>query len=162
MTRRTAAQTAKAPAEATTTAPAPLALSVRRSEGVKKAKREREFNPTEEAVLASANGEGALAFDVATEQDADRVLSLLQRAASDNKLGMSKSKTQNADGSWTVDFEAKNEKRARKYTNVDIRTWAAANGWGEVSGPIPKELRDAYKVANGFAKNTVEENNNQG
>jgi hypothetical protein len=58
-----------------------LSLALRPSEGVKRAERVREENPTLEAVQLSLDSPQA--YDVATEEDAKRVTSLLRRAAQD-------------------------------------------------------------------------------
>lgn len=55
-------------------------------------------------------------------------------------------------GVTQVHFAVKAGKTERKYTAEDIRKWAAANGHGEITGKIPTEVRDAFKRANGYAK----------
>ena len=145
----------------------PVSLSVRRSEGVKRAEREKESNPFTEYVQASLDQGCALAVDAADEETAKRYTSLLRRAAQDLNVGLSQSTTPNGDGTFSVDFEAKGRKRARKYTNADIRAWYAEAyrtdaGPAELSGPISKSIRELFKEANGYGKSTVEENNSQG
>lgn len=134
--------------------PAPatgLNLTVRRSEGIERAKRAKETNPTEEAVKASLT-EGPLAYDVANEEEAKKVQSLLRRAAQDNQLGLSMQARKHSNGTWTVDFQATNVKRARKYTAADIREWAASTAWGAIVGPIPPSCREEFKIAKGYSK----------
>lgn len=51
-----------------------------------------------------------------------------------------------------VHFQAIEGRVQRKYTVADIKAWALANGYGEVTGKVTKELRDAFKAAKGFTK----------
>lgn len=137
-----------------------LSLAVRPSEGVKRAERVREENPTLEAVQQSL--EAPQAYDVATEEDAKRVTSLLRRAAQDLGLGLSQSTSQNSDGTWTVDFQANNNKRQRSYTGDDIRAWYSDNFLTADDTPavlgkgkIPADVRTAYRIANGYEKGSI-------
>jgi hypothetical protein len=127
-----------------------LALAPRPSDGVRRASKE-DHNPTEEHVLSTLDN-GPLAYDVDTEEEVKTVQGMLRRAAQKHQIGLRQSVSARQGGGFTIDFEAKREKRSRKYTHKDIRAWAVANGWGEVTGPIPTELRTAFRVANGYAK----------
>lgn len=137
-----------------------LNLSVRESEGVKRTERPREDNPLEQYVDASLERGMALAVDVNSRDEAKKVSRLLRRAAQTRGVGLNQSTTDNGDGTFTVDFQAKGRKRARRYTVQDIREWAAANGYGELSGPVSKSIREEFKVANGYASSTADRNNN--
>ena len=57
---------------------------------------------------------------------------------------------QNSDQAKEVHFLAHGKRTQRKYTAKDIREWAKGTHWGEVSGPIPAELRSEFKAANGY------------
>lgn len=139
-----------------------LTLAVRASSGVRRAERERKDDETYNAVrdaLSMTLTEGAKAFDVATEEESKKVVSLLQRAATELAVGLKKSVSVDG-GVWTVDFEGNPVKRARKYTAKDIVAWYGQNfatdaGPAELTGPIPAEVREAYRIANGYQKGTT-------
>lgn len=158
MARRRAADVqAEEVAEGTTGG---LQLAVRASTGVQRAERKREDNPTTEAVRQSAEEGRPLAFDLPSEEEAKKVMGLLQRAAQDLGLGLSKSVTEHSPGVWTVDFEATSAKRERKYTTQEIREWYSQTfqtdaGPAELSGPVPREVRAAYRIANGYDKGEI-------
>lgn len=126
-----------------------LTLSVRRSEGIKRAERPKEDNPVLEAVRASLT-EGALAYDVGSEKEAKQVASLLRRAAQTLGVGLSQSTTPRGDGTFTIDFKAAATKRARKYTVADIRKWFREVHNNELSGPISAQHRAEFKAAHDF------------
>lgn len=109
-------------------------------------KREEKYNPLEDAVLQSLDG--PLSVPVNDEKQAAEVKNYVRRAATKNDLGL---QMQYRDGA--VHFRATREKRQRKYTTEEIRSWALDSGYGDYSGvKVPQEVRDAFKVANGFAK----------
>jgi hypothetical protein len=157
MAARRNAKPETAPAETAEQAPSGgLAVQLRRSEGVKRAPRAKEVNPLLDHVRASLE-EGPLAFDVANEEDAKKAASLLQRAATELGVGLAKSISANGDGTYAVDFEAKNQKREHNYTAKDIREWyertfATDAGPAKLTGPISKEIRHVFRVANGYEK----------
>lgn len=168
-TRRTAKPGQNSDAQSTDAAPetadtgtgsAPLALpELRKSEGVKRAERPKEANPFVDYVRASLEN-GALAVDAADKATADKYTSLLRRAATELNVGLNQSTTVNANGTFTIDFEANTKKRERKYTNADIVAWYADTfrtdaGPAELSGPISPEIRKAFKVANKYDKGRV-------
>lgn len=68
-----------------------------------------------------------------------------------------KTRTEYPEGITQVHFVAKSGKTKAKYTADDIREWAAANGHGEITGKVPTEVRDAFKVANGYTKDATDE-----
>lgn len=161
-TRKRAAQAAEADTqEAAPESGQPgLGLNLTRSEGVKRRERPKQENPTVDALQATLS-EGPLAYTVNSKDAAKQVVNLLVRAAAQLSVGLSKSVTANGDGTWTVDFEASTKKRQHKYTTKDVRAWAAENGYGELSGPLSKSIRAAYRQAHGLDKESVEEQNNQ-
>lgn len=55
-------------------------------------------------------------------------------------------------GVTQVHFAVKAGKTERKYTVADIREWAEQNGHGKITGKVPAHVRDAFKVAKGYAK----------
>lgn len=158
-------ETTEAPAtEVAETSTGGLQLAVQPSQGVQRAAREQKDNETLTAVkgaMSQSLTDGALAYTVATKDDANKVVLLLQRGAKDLGVGLRKSVTANRDGSYTVDFQASTVKRERKYSVQDIRAWygdnfATDSGPATIVGPVPVEIRDAFKVANKFEKGTVE------
>lgn len=68
-----------------------------------------------------------------------------------------KTRTVFPDGITQVHFVAKSGKTSQKYTADDIRAWAKDNGHGEITGKVPTEVRDAFKAANGYAKDAKDE-----
>jgi len=118
-------------------------------------KREKEENPTEEAVKHSRETGEVLAYSgLPNEEAVKKVTGFLRRAASDAGHGIQIQKVQDGD-TFTINFSAVEKKRDRKYTAADIRKWAKENGHGDFAGvKIPNEVRDAFKTANGFGKKT--------
>lgn len=116
-------------------------------------KREKEHNPTEEAVKHSRETGEVLAFPGLPDEDAvKKVISLLRRAANDADHGMQIQTVKDGE-TYTVNFKAVDRKRDRKYTADEIRAWLLENGKGDYTGvKIPNELREEFRVAKGFAK----------
>lgn len=130
------------------TAEAPVdEFTVEQSEGIVRV-REPKPNPLEAAVLATLE-QGALKVPVKDEAQAKQAILYVRRAALKHNLGHS---VQHRDGA--VHFKATREKRQRKYTDTDVREWASAEGYGEehLHPRIHADIRQAFKVANGFAK----------
>lgn len=159
---KTAPKTApKTDETATATAPAAaglgFALKVERAKVEKierqAPKREKEANPTEEAVKHSRETGDVLAFNgLPNEEAVKKVVGFLRRAAADADHGIKIQTVQDGD-TWTINFEATERKRDRAYTADDIRKWAKDNGKGDFAGKkIPNDVRDAFKAANGFDK----------
>lgn len=116
-------------------------------------KREKEENPTEEAVKHSRENGDVLAFSgLPNEEAVKKVTGLLRRAAADADHGIQIQTVKDGD-TWTINFKATDKKRDRKYTADDIRKWASENGKGDFTGKkIPNDVRDEFKVAKGFVK----------
>lgn len=116
-------------------------------------KREKEENPTEEAVQHSRKTGEVLAFTGLPDQDAvKKVTGLLRRAAQDADHGMQIQTVQDGN-TFTINFKAVDKKRDRKYTADDIRKWAKENDLGDFTGKkVPNEVRDQFRTANGFDK----------
>lgn len=151
MARRNA-KTDDQPAESTGSG---LPLAPRASQGVARAVKVRDENPTLDAVRGTLV-DGPMAYDVPDEESAKKVVNYLTRAATELGVGLRKSVSANADGTWSVDFEATEDKRVRKYSSDEIRAWYGQTfetdgGPAELSGRIPAEVREAFKIANGFA-----------
>lgn len=98
----------------------------------------------------------ALQYTVTSREQAEAVKSDLQRAASHLGCGVSKSVTDNGNGTFTVDFQANRDKRKRNYSSDDIRVWARDVKGLEIpkSRAIPEDVRRAYRVAHGYEKVT--------
>lgn len=170
-TRRRAADTTNTPTpapETPDTSSGGLKLAFRESTGVVRAAREKKddeaLREAVQAVQASLDMGRALATDVNTEDEAKKAVNLLRRAAQSVNVGLKVSTTQNG-SVWTIDFHAVANKRKRQYTAKDIRDWYAATyatdaGPAELTGPIPSEVREAFKVANGYIKSTSDQLNN--
>jgi len=128
-------------------------------------------NPIAGVVVASwhkvqAGENGALKIDVANEDQAKMVTGFVRRDARENNLGVSV-QYRNGRGELVKDMaKAKSvhfcakQRSARAYTVVEIKEWAAANGYGEISGRVPPEVRTAFKVANGYAEDESGEGEN--
>lgn len=116
-------------------------------------KREKEENPTEEAVKHSRENGEVLAYSgLPNEEAVKKVVGFLRRAASDAGHGIQIQKVQDGD-TFTINFKAVEKKRDRKYTADDIRKWSIENGKGDWTGKkIPNDVRDAFKEANGYGK----------
>lgn len=156
MARKTTATSTDAPAE---TSDAPtiggLTLTIRRAEPIERAKREEKPNPLLDYVKASLGEEDSLAFDVETDEQVKEAQNYLRRAATKLSVSLSMKVTEKDTGGYTVSFKANPEKRTRAYTSEEIRAWAKANGHGVADGQkIPREVRQAFRVANGFAKSS--------
>ena len=163
-TKTTAKATAAKPADekpAATDATAGLgfSLTVTRA-AVEKIERKpsvkaKEPNPTTEAVEHSKKTGEILAYPgLPNEEAVKKVTGLLRRAASDADHGIQIQTVQDGD-TWTINFKATDKKRDRKYTADDIRKWAKENGKGDFTGvKIPEEIRNEFKIANGFVKKT--------
>lgn len=92
-------------------------------------------------------GEQDLTLRIQYQDDKGNVLRAKRTKDADGKTS-----TVYPEGITQVHFVAKVGKSVQKYTAADIRKWAAENGHGEITGKIPTEVRDAFKLANGFAK----------
>lgn len=158
------AETAEQPAETTAT-PAEtgglgFSLTVTRAAVDKierqAPKREKEPNPTEEAVKHSRETGDVLAYNgLPNEEAVKKVTGFLRRAASDADHGIQIQVVEEGNGAYTINFKAIDKKRDRKYTAEDIRKWAKENGRGDFDGvKIPNEVREAFKTANGFGAKT--------
>jgi hypothetical protein len=92
---------------------------------------------------------------------AHKVKLLIQRDARENGLGCSIAETQDENGTWSVTFRTSSKKRTFSATSADIRAWAkeqnpplptevgktTKNGKEVFSSAIPRDTRDAYRVA---------------
>jgi Lsr2 len=130
-----------------------LTLTIRRADPITREKREEKPNPLLDYVKASVGEEDSLAFDVETDAQVKEAQNYLRRAATKLSVSLSMKVTDNDNGGYTISFKASENKRARSYTSDEIRTWAKNNGHTVADGQkIPKEIRQAFRVANGFAK----------
>lgn len=134
---------------------------VETSPGIERAARAEKPNPLESAVVQSLQNDMALQVAVKDADQAKAVTNLLRRAqakldkaAADEYQSGVRMNVQHRDGA--VHFHAKYGTVNRKYTAADIRTWwdeqPHADGDWDGKGKIPTDVREAYKVAFGFAK----------
>lgn len=156
--RKNTAQT-DAPTEETKNDPTAglgFSLTVQRGTEIKRQapKREKEPNPTEEAVKHSKDTGEVLAYPLPDEEAVKKVMSLIRRAASDADHGVAFQTVKQEDGTYVLNFQA-TAKRERKYTAKEIRDWAVENGYPQYTDSklkITDEVRDAFKTAKGFNK----------
>jgi hypothetical protein len=157
------------PADQPAAAPAGLSFSPQPGE-VRKSAHGRESKPNPFAgACAYALEHGATAQAVSNGQEAREVTNALRRdKADDMRLTV---QYQDADGNAvrvekgaddklvypdsirSVHFGVKAGRQDRKYNTDDIRAWHLATNGVEITGKVPPEVREAFKIANGFAKN---------
>lgn len=86
------------------------------------------------------------------------LVNLLHNAAKDAGHGMNTRTTKNDDGTVTVAFQSKRDKREAKYSAEDVKTWAVENYPGYAKGgKLSAEIRKAYRLANGFESADAEQ-----
>lgn len=95
-----------------------------------------------------------LEVDASSDEHADELVKLLQRAQREHPEGpgLRKQVLTDADtGGLVVVFKALPQKRKRAYTNAEVRAWAAENGY-EIDGKskVPTEVLNRFRVANGY------------
>lgn len=149
-TKPASTKTAAKSAEKKTEAPAPsFAVEVAPDADVLKTTRTSKPNPLLEALQNSITMGKALQVSVASAEQGTEVENLLRRAAKTIGCGLSMRNT----GTHVV-FQGKAQKRERKYTSADIRTWAEENGaTRDMLYPrIAKEVRKAFRQAHGIDK----------
>jgi hypothetical protein len=159
-TRKTPAASAESPLTRTDT-PVDYTAFVKPSGGLNVTSRSRASaaNPLA-GYVARTLDEGALAIPVQNSDQAKEVTNYLRRDQTSDERVKSyrlsiqyqdgKGKTVGRDQAKEVHFLAHGKRTQRKYTAKDIREWAKGTHWGEVSGPIPAELRSEFKAANGY------------
>lgn len=97
-----------------------------------------------------------------SEEAAKAVVNLLRRAQGEANRGevehehfsLSTSVTEQADGTWTVDFQAKHGTRNRSYNADAIREWAKEVGYDPefYAKKVHADVRKAYRVAHGYER----------
>lgn len=182
MAPRKTAQTPTAGAESPLTKtdhPIDFKAFLKPSTGLAKVSRTRDgsVNPLAGAVAYSVDNPQMIPVPLALPDgksaDARAVTNYLRRDLGDQELRLSvqyqddkgnvlhtkRTKDENGatvttypEGVTQVHFVAKPGKTERKYTADDIRAWAKDNGHGEITGKIPANVREAFKLAKGYAK----------
>ena len=78
------------------------------------------------------------------------VVAMLHNAASQANHGLATRTTKNSDGTVTIAFQSKRDRKEAKYTAQDVKDWARENYPGYDGGKASAEIRKAFRLANGY------------